>query len=84
MFFAMSSLSSILGRGSKIDTLIETWEKDTEKQIYALEDSTPAVTDTVRPNTVRPNSDILIPKEAISFDTVEENYGGLVLNRTVK
>lgn len=80
----MSSLSSILGRGSKIDTLIETWEKDTEKQIYALEDSTPAVTDTVRPNTVRPNSDILIPKEAISFDTVEENYGGLVLNRTVK
>lgn len=81
VFLAILFLSMILNHeyDFKIYKLKKTWEKNIEKQIYALEDSITAVADTVRPN-----SDILIPKEAVSFDTVEENYGGLVLNRTVK
>ncbi len=81
VFLAILFLGMMLDHeyGFKIYKLKKTWEKNIEKQIYALEDSTTAVTDTVRPN-----SDILIPKEPVSFDTVEENYGGLVLNRTVK
>lgn len=81
VFLAILFLSMILDHkyGFKIYELKKTWEKNIEKQIYALEDNTTAVTDTVRPN-----SDILIPKEPVSFDTVEENYGGLILNRTVK
>ncbi len=81
VFFTILVLSMILDHkyGLKIYKLKKTWEKNIEKQIYALEDNTTAVTDTVRPN-----SDILMPKEPVSFDTVEENYGGLVLNRTAK
>lgn len=81
VFSAILILSMILDHkhGFKIYKLKKAWEKNIEKQIYALENNTTVVTDIVRPN-----SDILIPKEPVSFDTVEENYGGLVLNRTVK